>query len=226
MKHALRWIDLLLFFGLLALAVYVIRCRPWSFSSTDASTLAGALIGGAAVLLGNFINRLHTITESEAAARLRVANLKTLIAGELVNVTAGLLDSKTLVDSAIGQINAGGPPPGQIDLTKYAPRPMPFTDGLGEKLLELDQKSVDAIVTLRSNLSETRRTMHEEATLARATMGLSLTTATKLSNAVAHDLSVLIVAFEHIAPTRKLAIGDAPPELVTAILKRAKEARA
>jgi len=41
-----------------------------------------------------------------------------------------------------------------------------------------------------------------------------------LSNFLAHDMTVLIKVFEHIAPNRKFVINDEPPELVTAILKR------
>lgn len=58
----------------------------------------------------------------------------------------------------------------------------------------------------------------------KATFGLSMITATVLSNGLKHDMTVLAEVFEHIASIRKLALrGEDEPKLVTEILKRAAQ---
>jgi hypothetical protein len=94
---------------------------------------------------------------------------------------------------------------------------MPFTDSLGTKLLAFEKGLIDAITTLRSNLAVTRQGMDEVT----AGAHFGLLKATSLSNGLGHDMTVLAEAFTHIAPTRRLLMGDAEPELVTEILKRA-----
>lgn len=70
---------------------------------------------------------------------------------------------------------------------------------------------------MQSNLAVTRQEMDEVMSGAR----FGLLKATSLSNGLGHDIIVLAEVFTHIAPTRKLLIADAEPELVTEILKRA-----
>ena len=54
-------IDLVLFAALVAFGWYVLACRPWGIGHDQAAAagLAGALFGGAALLLGNWINRAN-----------------------------------------------------------------------------------------------------------------------------------------------------------------------
>lgn len=87
----------------------------------------------------------------------------------------------------------------------------------------LETPAVDALTTLRSNLAQTHRSMEGRAETVKATFGLSMTIATSLSNGLAHDMTVLVEAIEHIAPTRKLALPGNEPELATEIQRRAAQ---
>lgn len=224
LHRIVNWIDFVLFGALVAFGFWVMRCRPFGLDAPSAATLAGALFGASAVLLANSINRANDRYKKAAELNEQRAKLKTLIAAELVNVTAGLLDAKQLMDIAIPTIKAGRPGPGQLDMSNYLPRGMPFTEGLGTELLILEKPAVDALITLRSNLALTRRTMERHADAVKATFGLSLLIATEFSNGLGHDMTVLAEVFEHIAPTRKLALpGEDEPKLVTDILKRAAQ---
>lgn len=143
-----------------------------------------------------------------------------MIAAELIDVACGLISAKQLVDAAIVSLQAGGPVSETLDMSPYRPRQMPFTDSLGTKLFALEQGVIDAIATLRSNLAVTRISMDEVTDGAR----FGLLKATSLSNGLSHDMTVLIEALTHIAPTRKLLLPDAEmPELVTEILTRASK---
>jgi hypothetical protein len=224
LRRIVGGIDLALFVALIAFGLWVIWTRPLALDAAAAASLAGALFGGAAVLLGNWINRSNERQKADVELEQKCTKLMTLIAAELVNVTAGLLDAKRLMDAAITTLKAGGAGVGQVDMNQYLPRGMPFTESLGVELLMLESPAVDALTTLRSNLAQTRRAMEGTAGPVKATFGLSLTTATALSNALAHDMTVLSEAFEHIAPTRKLILpGGEKPKLVTEILKLAAQ---
>lgn len=221
-RRGTGWIDLLLVIALVSFGIWVVACLPWGFKEEPAASLAGALFGAAAILLGNWINRFNELREASADLKRRSAALKTLIAAELVNLTAGLLDSKRMVDAAIRTIQVGGPAPGQIDLNDYFPRGMPFMESLGVELLLLESKAIDTLTTLHANLAQTRRTMESYAQIAKAPAGLSRPTATKISQSLGHDMEILAEAFEHIAPTRKFQLpGEDQPKMVVDVLKKA-----
>lgn len=211
-------IDLVLFLALVAFGWYVLAFRPWGIGHDQAAAagLAGALFGGAALLLGNWINRFSDRLKAAQEQADQVEKLKAMIAAELVDVACGLMSAKQLVDAAIISARAGGQVSGALDMSLYRPRQMPFTDSLGTKLLAFEKGAIDAIATLRSNLAVTRQGMDEVTASAR----FGLLKASSLSNGLGHDMTVLAEVFTHIAPTHKLLIGDAEPELVTEILKR------
>lgn len=221
MTRIMNHIDLVLFAALVAFGWYVLACRPWGIGHDQAAAagLAGALFGGAALLLGNWINRANDRFKAAQEQAGQIEKLKTMIAAELVDVACGLMSAKQLVDAAIINARAGGQVSEALDMSPYRPRQMPFTDSLGTKLLVFEKGAIDAIATLRSNLAATRQGMDEVTAGAR----FDLLKATSLSNGLGHDMTVLAEVFTHIAPTRKLLIADAEPELVTEILKRAAE---
>lgn len=221
-RRVMGWIDLLLFVALVGLSIWVVAFPPWGLKAEPAASLAGALFAAAAVLLGNWISRSNE--QHKAAARLerRSAALRALIAAELVNLTAGLLDSKHMMDAAIRTIRAGGPAPGKIDLSDYFPRAMPFMESLGVELLLLEVTAIDALTTLHANLAQTRRAMESNAQIVKGTAGLSLAIATQISQSLSHDMKILAEAFEHVAPIRKLQWpGEDQPKLVIDVLKNA-----
>lgn len=181
------------------------------------ATLVGALFGAAAVLAGNWINRLRMQRQVVDDLKDRRKKLNTLIAAELVNVAIGLINAKELVDAAVVSAQAGGPVGNAIDLTVYLPRPMPFTDGLGVDLLVLDHEAVDALTTLRSNLALTRAAMDDVTKEGR----LGMLRAGTLANSLANDMAVLVEVFGRVAPDRKVQLEGEEAKLVTDMLKQA-----
>jgi hypothetical protein len=124
------------------------------------ATLAGALFGAAAILLGNWIGRLNERMKNAEDLEHRRDRLKALITAELVNVAACLLGADEIIDAARVTLESTS---GTLspDLKLYLPRDMPFTFGLGVELCIFEQPVIDALVTLRSNLAITREGMEE-----------------------------------------------------------------
>lgn len=207
----------------LALASLLVICglmlMAWQYQKPGAAavaTLVGALFGGVALLLGNWINRNHERRQATEALDLRRVKLKTLITTELVNVAAGLIDTKYRVDAALTTLNVGGYVDKLLDMTSYYPRDMPLTDRFSVELLIFEQPEIDLLATLRSNLMVTRMSMEE------VTRGVlfGLPRITRLSRELGHSMNVLADTFEHIAPRRQLTLPDRQAELATVILRR------
>lgn len=217
MRQAISHIELLLFMVLIMVSVYVMAYQPWCIDPAAASSLSGALFGGAALLLGNWINRINDRHRAEQEQAEQIENLKTLIAGEMVNVAAGLIYAKQHVDSAIISLNVGGPVPEKLDMNRYRPRLMPMTESLGPKLLALERSAIDAITTLRSNLAVSRNSMDEVT----AGKRFGMLVAQSLSEGLSHDMKILSDVFTHIAPTRKLELPGKQPELAIDVLNKA-----
>lgn len=71
--------------------------------------LAGALFGGAGLLLGNWINRFNDRLKASKEQTAEVGKLKAMIAAELIDMACGLISAKQLIDAAIVNLEAGGP---------------------------------------------------------------------------------------------------------------------
>jgi hypothetical protein len=209
-------IDILLVVLLLSVGG-VLLCWIDMKSKEAIATLVGALFGGAALLFGNWINRWNERGKGCKELEERASKLKAMIAAELVNVACGLIDAKESMDAAVRTAKAGGNLPDSKDLTRHAPRLMPFTDNIGSDLLILKQRGIDVLATLRSNLATTRMIM-DEVSSGRRSFGLL--TARQLDGSIRHDMKILSEAFEHFAPERKFALGEKDPELATTILRR------
>lgn len=203
-------VDAAVFIFVVGVGLVIAICQPWGLSMRLAATLAGALFGGAAFLLGNGLNRW----EDWRKRKDRVRSLRTLIAAELVDVAYGLLTAKELMDAAITSARAGGDIETPPHWSLYWPRPMPFTWGLGVEILALDQPAIDALTVLRSNLATTRSLMDG---CADTTFGLLK--AASLSTSLGQDMKVLSEAFMHIAPDRKVQLPG-EKQLATSILNR------
>lgn len=215
----MNWIDVVLFVALVALGSYVLACNPWGIFRDQAAAagLAGALFGGAALLLGNWINRVNDRHKAAEEQADQAEKLKAMIAAELVDVACSLMSAKQVVDAAVSALKTGGSAPLPMDMSPYRPRQMPFTDSLGSKLLVLNKESIAAIATLRSNLAVTRQSMDEIPAGAGG-----LLKATSLSNGLGQDMTDLAAVFDHVAPTRKLLLPDATEStLATEILRGA-----
>lgn len=103
MTRVMNHIDLVLFAALVMFGWFLLACRPWGIGhdQAEAASLAGALFGGAALLLGNWINRANDRFKAAQEEAGQVEKLKTMIASELVNVGCGLMSAKQLVDAAV-----------------------------------------------------------------------------------------------------------------------------
>ncbi len=209
--------DLWLFLILVGAGLAVIWLQYRKPDAAAAATLAGAMFGGGAVLLGNWIARRAERERSAQEEADRRSKFQTLIAAELVNLAAGLIDSKEYFHAASQHAAGGGVLPLQPDLIRSLPRDMPFVANAGVELLLLEQPAIDALVTLRTNLALTRTEM-DSIIDGRDRFGLLRIGA--VSNALSHDLELLAQAFERIAPTRRLALPEREPELAATLLRR------
>jgi len=205
------WIILVVGVGLAALRL---QAKP---DGGATATLVGALFGAAAVLAGNWINRVRTQRQADRVLEERRAKLQVLIAAELVNVAVGLMSGKEYTDAAVTSGRAGAALPNAVDLSLYLPRAMPFTDSLGTELLVLDAQTVDALSTLRSSLIATRAQMQDAGQEGR----MGLLRAEALSNGQAHSMGVLVDVFKRVAPDRKFQREGELPELVSDMLTKA-----
>ena len=210
--------ELAIFLLLIGAGAWLLRWQTNRLDAGAVATLVGALFGGAAVLLGNWINRYNEIGRAQVERQEQQSKLKTLIAAELVNIAAGLLGGKALVDAALVSVRTGSGNVSGTELAGCIPRSMTFTNSLSAELLILDKVAIDALVTLQSNLADTRGSM-EEVIDRRSQMGLILLGG--LANGIAEDLRALATCFEHIAPTRKLALEGKPAEFAILLLRRA-----
>jgi hypothetical protein len=184
------------------------------------ATLAGALFGGAAVLLGNWIGRFNERLRAAEDLEHRKDRLKALITGELVNVAAGLIGADEILEVARETLESTG---GTLspDLTQYLPRDMPFTFGLGVELCVFEQPVIDAIVTLRSNLAVTRESMEEISNREGGAWRLQIV---QVLNGLRFTMGIAAQCFERIAPTRQLRRGD-KSELFSDVLRNRPKPR-
>jgi hypothetical protein len=120
--------DLGLCIVLVVFGSWLLRCpneilgQSTKLDGAAVATLVGALFGGAAILLGNWINRYNERRRAVTNLEQRRANLKAFIAAELVDVFAGLLGTKELLDAALRTLNAGGHVGEELDMTWIMPR--------------------------------------------------------------------------------------------------------
>ena len=166
--------------------------------------------------MGNSLNRRAAVAHAEQERAAQVENVRTLITAELVNVAAGLMGALDLVNAAIisGVHYLNG---ASIALHSYLPRAMPYTEGLEEGVLMLSPDQVDVLAVLRSNLTLTRSNI--EDILANGAKYRAMGTG-EVKRILCHDMDILAQAFERIAPTRKLALGEKAPELASALLRK------
>lgn len=102
-----------------------------------------------------WINRRDQQQRDLESLKQRRTTLKALIAAELVNMAAGLIGAKDLVDAALTTWKAGGLSD-HCDLSRHLPREMPFANSLEVELLTLEQPATDRLATLRRNLVITK----------------------------------------------------------------------
>jgi len=204
----------------LGLAILLVVLGLWSiYCATDtaaAAALAGALFGGAAILLGNWINRLNESRKAREELRQRRSSLEKLIAAELVIVASRYLNAKARLDIALSAGVPGSFAPFLDDVSRYLPPGTPLTSTLGAELLILEDAAIDALATFQGNLAMTRMNVDQ------AMKGtVSLLDIMLINNLIAHDMGILAECFERIVPDRELRMpGKQQPELASKLLRR------
>lgn len=178
--------------------------------------LTGALIGSAAAMLGALLTSLHASAGKKSSDAARRGAIKTLITAELVNVAAGYITLQRVLRAARRTTTAGASI-SPLDLSSDAPRSMPFTSALGTELLILSPQELEVLSILESNTMETQRQIRDLSTREGFVGWVSITT---LCQGVAHDMEILVQAFERFAPTRRLAIEGREPEPAVVLLRR------
>lgn len=212
----INYSELFLFVILVLIGNHIINCNPWGIEKDSAASLAGALFGGAAVLLGNVINRLNDRLKQSQTKTKQIENLKALIACELIDVALKLIHAKEFIDKAYNNFKNGHQAVTGFDLNRYKPPQMPFTMSLGTKLLDLETEAIDAIMILKSNLGSTINLMDKITDQNR----YGLLEADNLSKSLENDMGILSTAFKHIAPDRKFKLKNGDLQLVIDILNR------
>lgn len=214
MRRILSASDLTLFFALLACGTWIVWRKPDGLDAASASTLTGALYGAAVLLLGNWITRRNEARREALDLADRKAKLITLVTARLVHVATGLMFSKQLADAALESASAAQ---ASVFLGPYPPQLTIIRD-LGADFALLDERAIDALVTLESTTDITRRDLEQ-----REAGGLPISAMFGLRQVVdgiGHNLNVLAQCFERIAPERKFEIDGQPAELVSTILRR------
>ncbi|MCK4118423.1 hypothetical protein ACI2UK_13585 [Ralstonia nicotianae] len=195
MRHLTNGLDWALSLGLAVLGAAIVPWRPLGLDMPSAAALAGALFGGAALLLGNAIHRGHERKRGEAERAERAAKMRALIMAEMVDLAGSLLD----IDERLGEVIptlVGDSEVDGADLHMFRLRDLPYTFGLGANLLLLDLAAVEALAALRSSLYASRQHFDEVRVSAR----LGRQRAKALARAVASDMLHLAQALERVAP--------------------------
>ena len=238
----IQYSELGLFILLTAVAVWLMRWQESTLDAAAASTLAGALFGGAAILLGNWINRSNEWKRAAQDLDKRRAKLKKLISAELGIVAAGYLHSKNRVDFALAlRADDSGhanplPLPDQAELTRFLPRSTPLTNSLGVELLTLEVPAIDSLANFQGRMTITRALIQRNEGIqsksgdkAESVQGAGtadddynsgLLRLADLSTSLRLDMQVLATCFDLIAPGHMLQEQDKSIELASTLLRR------
>lgn len=211
-------IQIALIFALAAAGV----AAPWvgpmlKLDPPSTGAFTGALIAAAAGMLGALLTRVAAKRDKQSSDDDRRLAIKTLIAAELVNVTASYIQLQRTIRSSQETIDARGSVPTPVDFSNDMPRSMPFTSALGTELLILSPQEIDVLSTLEANMAVTQRQLQDVSTGKRS---FGLLIMGSLSQGIAHDMDILAQAFEKIAPSRTLEVESQPPELASLLLRR------
>ncbi len=108
MWRLIGFTDILIVILLLLIGALLMHWQNMK-SAEAIATLVGALFGGAALLLGNWINRWNERSKACKDLEERVSKLKAMIVAEsIVNVACGLIDAKEMMDAAVRTAKADG----------------------------------------------------------------------------------------------------------------------
>lgn len=208
--------DILIMFALFTLGI-VILINPWKlFEGDTKGALAGALWGGATLLLGNWINRYNDRRLVEEEITGRRDKSKVLITSELDHVARNLFYAREKIDGIFSAINKVQVIDSQgLDMSRYYPQTLYFFDHLGIDIIILDKNTVDSLVALRSNLEMSKISTER---LSRTTH-IDASNAIKFSLILKSNMDCLCKAFKNIEPNHKFKLGDQPEQLIIEMLQ-------
>jgi hypothetical protein len=217
MQHPIvKYTDLAFAIALVVAGVISLR---YIKDPAAAAGLAGALFGGAAILFGNWINRMYEARRAVEDLGRRRSSLRKLIAAELVTTAVGYLNAKreTATSLSPGASHVAGVfAPVLSAIGQNLPRSLALTGSLGTELLILEESAIDALITFQGCLAMTR--MNVDHALERGPL-VSRLVVMGIDSLVAHDMGLLAECFEKIAPTRKMQMPDKQPELASELLR-------
>jgi hypothetical protein len=207
-------VHFLVFIALVVLSLTTPYFGPMlGLANTAIGGFTGALISGAATMLGALLIQLSNKSESKK----RVLSMKSLISAELVNVSTGYINLQQQMTAAIHSYVPNMKPRENPDFSNEMPRSMPFTSNHGTDILKLLPSELDVLSTLQSNMEVTRRNLQE---LSMGKQIFSRFAIKRISGRIVHDMEILAQGFEKFAPYRQFKVQDAPPELATVLLRR------
>jgi hypothetical protein len=198
-----------------AIAIWLTTREGRADDQVARATLAGALVGSGAILLGSWINRAHENRRKAENLLNRRSRFDAVLRAELVDVAAGLMGADDYLSDALEAVKSGASAP--LDLGDLGPRDMPFTFTLCSELWVLEPLAVDAIVVLRSNLTVTRRSFE----LVPKDKNTNRFEIVSLLRVLRHTMGVLADCFELLFPEFKLSLPKSPPsQLASTVLRR------
>jgi hypothetical protein len=216
-RPMVKYTDLAFSVALVVAGLISLHCVK---DAAAAAGLAGALFGGAAVLFGNWINRMFESRRAFEDLRQRRSSLRKLIAAELVTTAVGYINTKRELAISLSPDAShvsGGFAPVLGAVGQHLPRGLPVIGNLGTELLILEESTIDALITFQGCLAMTRMNVDqaiERGPLVSRLMGMGI------DPLISHDMGLLAECFEHMAPTRELQMPDKQPELASELLRR------
>lgn len=189
---------------------------PMENNSETKGALVGALISGATLLFGNWVNRHNDRSLVEEEIEGRQVKLKALIAPELVNILGKLIYAKNYLEEDWIAVKANEGAEGVIDWPPSFPMAMLSLEYLGVELLILEEHAIDSLTKLRISLEEMRRHMD----LVRPDSNYSRFVIESLLKDIKSNMENLLKSFEHIAPTLPWKSIYQPEELIIKILRQ------
>jgi len=173
---------------------------------TTAATLAGALIGAAAVFAGVQINEITRRGEAKIELEKKRRRVRAVLDNEFVRICVNLMQYAS-------ELSASLDCPGQT-LDFGEPPPNPIFERLGSAMLCLPENEIDALCTFYGGLDATRREIRDES---RAFNVM------RILGHVHHDLTTAEEVTRKIWPTRKVQFrkDEQPHSLADKLKERA-----
>lgn len=159
--------------------------------------LGSGLITGGFALIGALLGRLQTRAETKADDDKKRDATRKLVTAELVNASVGYIEVAIELQNIL---QAGPSTARQLVRLGSFPRPMLVTSAFGAAVMALTADELDVLGNLTFNMKLTKLEVVDAPNWTNAPYLF----ARRLAGCVCADLEELAIAFDRIAPTRKL----------------------